>query len=100
MKETFYKQIYPAQLCHFPVVELALLPRGDTTPQLLRFIQHVTEKFNDTAAIFLGVPKHAARPGEHASYTYKLDTAGLPDSNLLLLASYLTDHKYRVKMEG
>jgi hypothetical protein len=65
------------------------------TLQLLRFTEYVTEKDNERA--FFDVSK-AYDVVWTTGLIYKLHTAGIPDSVLLLLASYLTDRKFRVKM--
>jgi hypothetical protein len=60
------------------------------------------EKFNEgacTAVIFLNMSK-AYDTVWTTRLIYKLHTAGILDSSLLLLTSYLTDRKFRVTMEG
>jgi hypothetical protein len=101
MEEAFYRQIYPAVLCHLPDEKFAYLPGRETTLQLIRFTEYVTDNFNErayTAAIFFDVSK-AVDTAWRTGLIYKLHTAGLPDSSLLL-ASYYTNLKFRVKLEG
>jgi hypothetical protein len=52
-----------------------------------------------TAAILLDVSKAYDRVWK-IGLIYKLHTAEISDSRLLLVASYLTVRKFRVKMEG
>jgi hypothetical protein len=52
--------MYPAQSCHIPDEKFAFLAGRDTTLQLLRFNENVTDKFTErayTAVIFLDVSK-------------------------------------------
>jgi hypothetical protein len=71
----------------------------DMTLQLLSFREYVIEKFNYTAAILLHV-FNTYDPVWTTGLIYRLDTAGIPISSLLLLGLYITDRKYRVKVEG
>jgi hypothetical protein len=52
-----------------------------------------------TAAIFLDVSK-ACDTVWTGGLAYKLHAAAIPDSSHLLLASYLTDRKFRITMVG
>jgi hypothetical protein len=58
--ETLYRQMYQALACHIPDEQFAFLPGRDTTLQVLRFTEHVTDMFNRrtyAAGIFLDVFK-------------------------------------------
>jgi hypothetical protein len=81
----------------------AFLPGRDTTLQQLCFTEYVTDNFNEreyTVTIFLEVSKiYDTVCTTGLIYVYKIHKAGIPDFSLLLLASYLTDYKFRVKME-
>jgi hypothetical protein len=102
MGKTLYRQVSPALSCHISDEPFAFLPRGEATLQLLRFTVCITDKFYEranTAAIFLDTSR-AYDTAWTAGLTYKSYTAGIQDSSLLRLASYLTDRKFTVKMEG
>jgi hypothetical protein len=101
MEKAIYKQIYPELSRHIPDEQFAFLPGRDTTQQLLRLTEHVTETFNKrayTAAIFSTYPKPMTQSVWNTGLLHKLHTAVTQDSNLL--KSYLTARKFRVKLES
>jgi hypothetical protein len=92
MEKAIYKQIYPELSRHIPDEQFAFLPGRDTTLQLLRLTEHVTENFNKrayTATIFLDVSK-AYDTVWKSGLLRKLHTAEMQNSMLCLLKSYLT----------
>jgi hypothetical protein len=70
--------------------------------QVLRCRDYVSDKVNEntlTAARFFVVSKVCDTVWT-TGLIHGLHTVGMPDSSLLLLASYLTDCKFRVKIGG
>jgi hypothetical protein len=97
-----YRQVYPALSYRIPDEQFAYLPRRDTTLQLLRFTEYVTDKFSErayTAATSLDVSK-AYEMVWTIGLICKVHRAGIPDSSLVLLVSCLTDPKFGVAVEG
>jgi hypothetical protein len=77
---------------------MRLLTRTRYDTKLLRATEYVTDKLSEwayTAAVFLDISK-AYDSVWTAGLIYRLHAAGIPDSSLLLLASYLTDRKFRI----
>jgi hypothetical protein len=79
MDKILYRKIYRALSCHIPDEQFAFLPGRDTTLQVLRFTEYVTDKFSErtyTAAIFPDVSK-AYDVVWTKGLIYKLHIAGM-----------------------
>lgn len=77
-------------------------PGLSTTLQLLRLTEFITRGFNEkrhSAAVFLDIEK-AFDKVWHQGLLYKLIYAGLPDTYVHLISSYLSERRYYVSSEG
>jgi hypothetical protein len=81
VENILYRQIYPALSGHIPDEQFVVLPGRDTTLQLLRFAECVTDKFSEqayTATVFRDVSK-ACDTVWTAGFIYKLHAAAIQD---------------------
>ncbi|GJQ66664.1 hypothetical protein Trydic_g4632 [Trypoxylus dichotomus] len=85
-----------------PHHQLGFREGHSTTHQLVRLIEHITEKMNistPTAAIFLDVEKAFDRVW-HAGLVHKMARARIPGPLIQLVRHYLTNRKFHVVVEN
>lgn len=85
-----------------PDTQFAFIPQRSTTLQLIRLVEYIKSGFNNqehTTAVFLDVQK-AYDTVWFYGLIFKLIHYKFPDSIIHLIASYLQDRSFQVKIDG